>query len=567
MSSLLELVERVNHGEAIDADLLEVYQQSPNSAERFLAHHARALLDLRRAHQHLEQSLEAIDYSDQKVLNEFVSVSTFLNQTDTRAGAVVRFAASSLRRGERTLAMEAIQNALSADAQTGGTFLADRSNALMIAEQYARVADALAWHRPHRPFGAGESAASAPPIRLAYVTSAVADDEPAGRALRAWARHHDAARCGLSVYSTESAVRRDARRFPQSTYAPSSARRGARTLDLLTRRNVPVWLSPLDRDAADSATALADQLALDRIDVAIFDASPADPIAATVANWSVAPVKLGLCRRFPLYADGLAAVLYTHPAPYEADAEFWRRRAIESRFILEGVDFSENPGPPPQRSAYGIPEHAVVLATAAADLESALTEAFVEAVIAILRQNPQAVYLLVGPGELAWQKRKFESAGLAKRIGYAGPRRDLPGFLRLADLYLPPFSAAADADTRRSAFEATLQAMAVERCVLAYRTQWGEELEDSPSAHLAGPEATVTSPEPAAFVQRASQLVREPAERQRIARVLRQRAKQEFSFERTVRQIEALCSELLRGERPGETPVSEPMEMPLEQAA
>ena len=84
---------------------------------RFLAHHARALLDLRRAHQHLEQSLEAIDYADQKVLNEFVSVSTFLNQTDTRAAAVVRFAASSIRRGGHALGMEALQNALSADDQ------------------------------------------------------------------------------------------------------------------------------------------------------------------------------------------------------------------------------------------------------------------------------------------------------------------------------------------------------------------------------------------------------------------------------------------------------------------
>ena len=43
---------------------------------------------------------------------------------------------------------------------------------------------------------------------------------------------------------------------------------------------------------------------------------------------------------------------------------------------------------------------------------------------------------LIGEGELAWQKRKFESAGVSKRIGYAGKRRDLPGFLRIADIYL-----------------------------------------------------------------------------------------------------------------------------------
>ena len=34
------------------------------------------------------QSLEAIDYSDQKVLNQFVSISSFLGLTDLRAAPV-----------------------------------------------------------------------------------------------------------------------------------------------------------------------------------------------------------------------------------------------------------------------------------------------------------------------------------------------------------------------------------------------------------------------------------------------------------------------------------------------
>src|SRR6185437_9200465 len=78
MPSLMELVDRVNKGEIIDSEMLEVYQESPNSAEKFLSHHAQAMLDLRRDHQHMLQSLEAIDYSDQKVLNQFISVSGFL---------------------------------------------------------------------------------------------------------------------------------------------------------------------------------------------------------------------------------------------------------------------------------------------------------------------------------------------------------------------------------------------------------------------------------------------------------------------------------------------------------
>src|ERR1700689_2025660 len=110
MASLMELVDRVNKGEMVETTQLEVYQDSPNSAEKFLAHHAHAMLELRKAHQHMLQSLEAIDYSDQKVLNQFISVSAFLGLSDTRAQALVKFGASAIGRREYTLGLEAIQN-------------------------------------------------------------------------------------------------------------------------------------------------------------------------------------------------------------------------------------------------------------------------------------------------------------------------------------------------------------------------------------------------------------------------------------------------------------------------
>ena len=97
MASLMELVERVNKGELIDSEQLEIYQESANSAEKFLAHHAHAMLDLRRAQQHMLQSLEAIDYSDQKVLNQFISISTFIGQTDLRCGPIVKFGSCAIR--------------------------------------------------------------------------------------------------------------------------------------------------------------------------------------------------------------------------------------------------------------------------------------------------------------------------------------------------------------------------------------------------------------------------------------------------------------------------------------
>src|SRR3954470_8577648 len=126
MASLMELVERVNKGELIESAQLEVYQESPNSAEKFLAHHAHAMLELRQAQQHMLQSLEAIDYSDQKVLNQFVSVSGFLGLTDMRAAPVIKFGACAIARREYALGLEAIQNGVSFDLAHGGSYTRDR---------------------------------------------------------------------------------------------------------------------------------------------------------------------------------------------------------------------------------------------------------------------------------------------------------------------------------------------------------------------------------------------------------------------------------------------------------
>jgi hypothetical protein len=125
MASLMELVDRVNKGEPVEAQTLEVYQDSPNTAERFLAHHAHAMLELRRAHHHMLQSLEAIDYSDQKVLNQFVSIAGFLGLTDQRAQAVIKFGASAIARREYALGLEALQNGVAHDQMQNGGFTAD----------------------------------------------------------------------------------------------------------------------------------------------------------------------------------------------------------------------------------------------------------------------------------------------------------------------------------------------------------------------------------------------------------------------------------------------------------
>jgi len=530
MASLMELVDRVNKGEIIDSDLLEVYQESPNSAEKFLSHHAQAMLDLRRAHQHMLQSLDAIDYSDQKVLNQFMSVSGFLGLSDQRAQPVIRFGSSAIARREYSLGLEAIQNGVTYDHQQSGAYTADRENCQFIATQFDRAAQGIGW-------SSGQSLEwNNKQTKVAYVVSSLADDETSGRIARSLGKHHDSKRMKLQVYSTDAAARRDKQQFSQPAYSQSSTKRGTATLEAMNKQKVPAWIAPTEGDVVSAARELANQLIKDRIDVNIFDANQSDPIAALVASWEVARVKVNLCRRSPLYASGINCITYTDQVRYEADKDYWQRRGIESKFILEGIDVEENLGTPPQRSAYGIPEQAIVLATSSTDLDRNISEDFVDTIINVLRAHPHTVYLLIGEGELAWQKRKFESAGVAKRVGYAGRRKDLPGFLRIADLYLAEFPSSSAAGV--------LQAMSVEKPVVAMR--WGDAADQSQAAAFAGSECTIPSRDPAAYIERVSKIIREPAYRQKLGRTMRSRVEQHFGFNQTARHIEQLCDQLIQ---------------------
>ena len=530
MASLMELVDRVNKGELVDASSLEVYQESPNSAEKFLAHHALAMLDLRGAHQHMLQSLEAIDYSDQKVLNQYVSVSGFLGLTDGRAAPVIRFGASAIARREYALGLEAIQNGVTFDLSQDGSYIADRENCAFVATQYDRAAQSIGWAAPSSVDWNNKQ------TKIAYVVSAIADDDASGRAVRSFAKHHDAKRFKLQVYSTEVGVRREKQQFTQTSYTGPSTKRGAQTFDFLNKAKVPTWVAPPDGDVASAARELANQLIKDKVDVVIFDATQADPIAAVVANWEVARIKINLVRRTPLYAAAVNSVIYTDQGRFDADKEYWQRRDVDAKFILDGIDVEDQLGPAPLRSAYGIPEQAVVLATSGPDLDTTIGEEFVETAINILRAHPHAIYLLVGDGDLGWQKRKFESAGVGKRVGYAGKRKDLPGFLRIADIYLAEFPV--------SSPTGVLGAMSVGKPVVAMR--WGESAEHSQAAAFAGSECTIAGRDSGAFIERVSKIIRDTAYRQKLGKTMRSRVEQHFGFNQTARHLEQLCDQLIQ---------------------
>lgn len=523
MPSLMELVERVNKGEQIEAEQLAIYLESSNTAEKFLANHAAAMLDLRRAQQHMLQSLDAIDYADQKVLNQFVSVSGFLGLADARTGPVIKFGACAIARREFALGLEAIASSVGFDFNNGSRFTADRENCLFVASQFERAAQSIGFAGPGN-FNYGNQTR-----RIAYITSSIDDTDGSARTINGLSKHLNGQRFKLFVYSTEAGVRRDKQQFPSSSPAVPSTKRGQNTLENLGQKKVPTWISPVDGDIVASATALANQLIADKIEVVFFDASLNDAVASLVANWEVAAVKINIVRKTPLFTNGLNSVAYLDRAAFDADKDFWNQRGTSARFITEGMDVEDLAGNGPQRSSYGIPENAVVLATSSSDLDETITENFADTIVNVLRSHPNAVYLLIGEGDLAWQKRKFESAGVGKRVGYAGKRKDMPAFLKIADVYLSEFAS--------TSATGVLQAMSIEKPVVAVATT--ESGQPSAAGEFAGTEATINT-DANAYIERVSKLIRDGSYRKSLGRSLRQRLEQNFSFAQTARSVEEM---------------------------
>ncbi|MGN6725774.1 MAG: glycosyltransferase, partial [Tepidisphaeraceae bacterium] len=492
MASLLELVDRVNKGELIEPQQLEVYQDSANAAEKFLANHAHAMLDLRRSHAYLKEALEAIDYADQKVLFQFLSVLGFLGLNEQRCEPVIRFGNAAIRRREFGVAMEAIQSGLLQDLQSGGAFLRDRGNARTIAAHYDRCSHAIGWCPP------GPRDWHNAQLKIGYVTTAIADDDASARLIAGLSKHLDPKQSKFHVYSTEATVRREKQSFGQGPFTPGSAKRGKETVDQLSRRRVPVWFGPLDHDLAGDARELANQIFRDQIDVLIIDAHASDPVAAVLGGWTPAKAKIQIVRRFPILSGDADHAVYFDAHRFEADRRSEQHRQAKVQLLCEGVEPVALETSTPARSAFGIPEQSVLLTTLINDADEPASPEFFDAVVQTLRQNPAAVLLVAGDGDMSALKRRLESSGLTKRAGFVGKRKDLTDLFRMSDVYLAPFPT--------GTITGTLTAMAAGRAVVAHA---GEPADPHRHSYLLDDSTLATTA--AGYVTKAERFIQDPA--------------------------------------------------------
>ncbi len=159
----------------------------------------------------------------------------------------------------------------------------------------------------------------------------------------------------------------------------------------------------------------------------------------------------------------------------------------------------------------------------------------IDAAPVVAREFPSARFVLVGDGE---QRAAFEhqvaKVGLQQNFVFLGLRADIPEILATCDIAVLP--------SRAEGFSnAVLEYMAAGLPTIASRVGGNAELvEDGATGLLVPPE---DSPALAAALLR---LLHDPALARQMAQAGHQFVVQNFSFERLVREVDALYSELLQ---------------------
>ena len=158
----------------------------------------------------------------------------------------------------------------------------------------------------------------------------------------------------------------------------------------------------------------------------------------------------------------------------------------------------------------------------------------IDALPDVIRRHPHTILALVGDGELLRDlKDRARSLGLADRVRFPGHRKDVAGILAAADLFVLP-------SLNEGFGLALLEAMAAGLATVASRVGGVPEVVSEGETGILVPPA-----EPHALADAVLRLMGDPEGRTRMGTAGRERARQCFSIERTVRQTDRLYRELI----------------------
>lgn len=161
-------------------------------------------------------------------------------------------------------------------------------------------------------------------------------------------------------------------------------------------------------------------------------------------------------------------------------------------------------------------------------------EYFLTAAAAIIKEEPQVTFVLVGDGPLRTQlEEQARALGIASQVKFLGQRLDSQAVISLFDIFVLP-------SVIEGMPNALLEAMALEKPVVVTNAGGNAEVvRDGTTGFV------VPTRQPAEMAQRILQLLRQETLAQDLAAAARRSVRQQYSFHQTLQAMETLYDDLL----------------------
>lgn len=373
-------------------------------------------------------------------------------------------------------------------------------------------------------------------------------------------------RGGTEKHVLDLAARLDRKRF--SPVVVSTAGGGPMVEDF-ARADVPVYLldyrgvslrpgaaAPLWRDAVGFFREFSRILGGNNISIVHAYLPAANVLGVFAAALARVPVKIVSKRALCRYKEGHPLFsLFEDLANWAADAVMVNSRAVAvdvrrtERFldrkivpIYNGIEVPPEPAACSHNPllALGIPPGVPVVTYVANIREDKAHAVLVDAARRVAEEFPSAKFLFVGRQgcEAANVRQRIASARLEGRIILTGARQDVAQILGRSFL-------AAHPGEQEGFSNAILEAMAAGLPVVASRAGGNPEaVVDGETGFI------VPAGDSSAFAEAILTLLRDPHRARAMGEAGRRRAREVFSMERMVGEVERLYEELLDGRRP-----------------
>jgi len=438
-------------------------------------------------------------------------------------------ARAAIAAGHTADALEALCAASAVDIQQHRQhYLASAVQAGEVADLYAQALAPIAAVAP--PF-------QPPPppsgqLRIAYLVPNLVQGQAASLNVVRYAECHDRDRFDVHAVITDELF---ARTPPSPRLHLPSLTSSVAAGPLLSRLRAAatVHLLPSTGDLLTASAAALRPLRALGFHAAIFVASPACPIQATLAALRLAPRQYNLNIGVPLLSPGIDAVIYNNHHRAEADLPELTARKIARHTALTaggnareiaarvaGLDRARIAAQFRATLDPAVPPDAPLLLSIANQLPTRMLHGTFTADLArFLKAHPQAHFLAVGGQSEAYAPvlRQLASAGVADRVRTLASQSDILPTLLAADLLLNEYP--------EGGGNTVIEAMAAGLPVVALHA--GERHAEHIGALLLGPQASRTHHD---YWSAASALLTDPGLRAARAAEARDRALNELDY-------------------------------------